>query len=222
MNIKGRDPSLLEVVDQSVRIHARKFVVGGATSVAFPRPSEMDHLIGMLISVPDDFGVADKGCDNGVTHSSSVDVPLSLSNSGRHVRDRSSSMEVSTTINDEADNGKHQARRDSVKSLPAVLFIPGSFEDRFAGGGSTAKTDKGMNLRVKMMRKPSFKLHSQTQRDSVKSLPVAVYIGGSLEDRFDGGGSTAKTDKGMHLRVKMIRKPSFDFDSAMQSRMEGL
>jgi hypothetical protein len=150
MNKQCWCPSLLEDADESAR---------RVDKSAFSRLTEMDLLIGMMIIVPDGFEMTVKGCDKGVTTSSSVDVPLSLTTSGRHVRDRSASMDCSRAI-----SGMHpQERRESGVSLPAALYIGGSWEDRFAGGSSTGKLDKGMHLPVKIMRRPSFTLSRSMQ-----------------------------------------------------------
>ena len=144
--------------------------ISSAASDVYKRQHAIDPVIGMTIDVPDDFDEKEYGEGQASAASSFVDVPLCLSASARHVRNRSASMvDLSAcTIGSNEDARTHpQPPTEPMLSLslPAALCIVGSWEDRFAGCDKTRKTDKMMHVPMKI-RGPSVTPPPQLRSES--------------------------------------------------------
>ncbi|CAB9522670.1 expressed unknown protein [Seminavis robusta] len=127
-------------------------VEGGLPLRAIMVPREVDPIVGMIIEIR-----SGKRSDHSTaTNTCCVDIPLSLSASGRHVRERSSSIgteEMRGQGSDQECERIHPLPRSaSLVSLPAkVICLAGSF-DRFGTFPSNKeKTDKIMLAPIKSL-----------------------------------------------------------------------
>jgi len=162
--------------------------VGNTTSFKTTKANIEDPLIGLIICVPHE---EDESQDD--TRGCSHDVPISMCNSGRHVRERRESFlsEMSNSSQDDplrlqqsrASCGTRRGgRRESFLSLPGSVLIAGeSWKDRFASdsaGSKGKKSDRMIPTPIKPLeRRCERKLDEhvvmkQHRRPSVESTPT--------------------------------------------------